>query len=277
MVPSFIGVVMLTSTPSLAAQALRSLRLAAGPTNVAVIGLGLWEVDLDDFTSAPWTIEDVDALEAFTVGARFKAFNFSKLNNLLARSLEEKAGPLDFLLFLNDDTHTPDGSLWLSRMVEAHREANASAVGLKLVYPDGTPHAGTIQHAGHNRGPEGTGVHRGLFGDPNAPPFTTPAWIETWAVTGACVLVRPADFWKVGGFDEAYSTVWQDVDLSLSLRQETGRPVICVQDEWIYHFEGATQGGRFDEHPWWEASPNVGPDRDRFLERWPPWKDAWCG
>lgn len=269
---------MLTSTPALAAQALAGVRQAAGPNNVAVIGLGLWNVDLDAFTSAPWTIEDVDALEAFTSDTpRTPEFNFSRLNNLLARKLDDAAGPLDHYLFLNDDTHAPDGSLWLQRMIEAHREANASVTGLKLVYPDGTPHAGRIQHAGHNRGPEGAGVHRGLFGDPNAPAFTTPPWIETWAVTGACLLVRPADFWKVGGFDEGYRTLWQDVDLSLALREQTGRPVICVQDEWLYHFEGATQGGRFDEHPWWQSSPDIGPDRDRFLSRWPAWKDGECG
>jgi len=215
-------------------------------------------------------------------------FSFSILNNLIARELESRirhegslrdpdVRALDHFLFLNDDVHAPPGSGFLHSMIRAHQEAEASEVGLKLVYPSSAKMAGRIQHAGHHRGAGGTGVHRGLYADPEAKAFSSPPWVQTWAVTGACVLVTPSDFWKVGGFDENYMTLWQDVDLSLALREATGRPVVCAQDSWIWHFEGATQGGRFDDHPWTEGRPDVSLDKDRFLKKWPPGRDVTCG
>lgn len=265
-----IGCVMLTSTPALAAQAIRSVKRTCPDGVVLAFGIGLYKVSLVDCEEFP----DVDIIHGFDE----EPFSFGRFNNEVARSLIRRYATnhaeLDFLLFLNDDIAAPDGSKWLASMISAHAGARASEVGLKLVYPEDRVTPGKIQHCGHYRGHNGTGTHRGLYADKDAPQYTRPAWVETWAVTGACVLVTPADFAIVGGFDVAYRTLWQDVDLSLSLRRATGRPVICVQDEWIYHFEGATQGGRFDDEPWWITRPDVREDRERFLEKWPPWKDG---
>lgn len=271
-----VGCVILTSTPALAAQAMRSV-IRTRPEGVAIgFALGLYNVKDD----APAELPDVDLAMHFgrhPAGTVPEPFSFSRFNNEVASELCKRyvggEGP-DFLLFLNDDVMAPDGSHWLTSMIRAHGEAHASEVGLKLVYPEDRVSPGKIQHCGHYRGHSGTGAHRGLYADKDSPAFSSPDWVETWAVTGACVLVTPADFELVGGFDVGYRTLWQDVDLSLALRQATGRPVVCVQDEWIYHFEGATQGGRFDEEPWWLARPDVREDRDRFLEKWPPWKDG---
>ena len=276
-----VGCVILTSTPALAAQAMRSVKRTC-PKGVAIaFALGFYKVTED----APAELPDVDLAMHFGrvgEGALEEPFSFSGFNNEVARALmDQHSGrgrdidcQLDYLLFLNDDVMAPDGSNWLTSMIRAHKEARASEVGLKLIYPEGRVAPGKIQHCGHYRGHSGTGAHRGLYADKDAPQFSCPDWVETWAVTGACVLVTPADFELVGGFDVGYRTLWQDVDLSLALRQATDRPVVCVQDEWIYHFEGATQGGRFDEEPWWIMRPDVQQDRDRFLEKWPPWKDG---
>jgi len=269
-----VGCVILTSTPALAAQAMRSVKRTC-PKGVGIaFALGLYNVKED----APAELPDVDLAMHF----REEPFSFSRFNNLVARALmlqysvteDPSTTQLDYLLFLNDDVSAPDGSHWLTSMIRAHGEAHASEVGLKLIYPADRVMPGKIQHCGHYRGHSGTGTHRGLYADKDAPQFSSPDWVETWAVTGACVLVTPADFELVGGFDVGYETLWQDVDLSLALCEATGRPVVCVQDEWIYHFEGATQGGRFDEEPWWLTRPDVQKDRDRFLEKWPPWKDG---
>lgn len=278
-----IGIVMLTSTPHLARQALDSV-LACCPDDVCLtIGLGLWEVRADailprffggldlvmPFASTVWPHDSDNFLERFS---------FSIMNNRVAAELTELPGfrgELDFLLFLNDDVHAPPDSDFLHSMIRAHLEAGASEVGLKLVYPPDTEMAGRIQHAGHHRGADGTGVHRGLYADPSAPAFTKPAWVQTWAVTGACVLVAPSDFWGVDGFDEDYGTLWQDVDLSMALRHATERPVVCVQDSWIWHFEGATQGGRFEDvPPRTSGAPSIEHDRDRFLNKWPASRDV---
>lgn len=287
-----VDIIMLTSTPALARQALDSFKLSAPRDDVlrAIdpvtgndgnmvalgFGLGLWNVAIDVWYDE-WEARfaDVDLVAPFAEGGAFERFSFSRLNNHVAREVEAHTGPPDFFLFVNDDVCARPHSRWIEAMINAHYVAGASQVGIKLVYPPGTKMAGRIQHAGHYRGADGTGVHRGLYADPGAPAFCEPPFVETWAVTGACFLVRPKDFWIVGGFDNAYRTLWQDVELSLSLRHATGRPVVCVQDEWLWHFEGATQGTRFDDEPWWlAATPDVGADRERFLERWPPWKDA---
>jgi len=266
---NIIGVVMLTSTPALAAQAIRSVKLTTPPGVTLAWGLGLYKVALSETDGLP----DVDLAIHFDE----PEFSFSRFNNIMAAKLCARyvsAGGLDFLLFINDDIAARPDSNWLGAMILAHTWAGASEVGIKLVYPEDRVAPGKIQHCGHYRGHGGTGTHRGLYADPDAPQFSKPAWVPTWAVTGAVVLVTPADFWKVGGFDEGYRTLWQDVDLSLALRRTTGRPVVCVQDEWLYHFEGATQGGRFDEEPWWLTRPDVQEDRDRFIKKWPPSEDG---
>ncbi|MBN2564191.1 MAG: glycosyltransferase family 2 protein [Candidatus Eisenbacteria bacterium] len=292
-----VGCVMLSSNPMLARQAIDSVRAtvdeAADPHVAVMFGLGLWNVPIGDWYREGW-FGDVEYLRPINFGDEdsrtgriFRQFSFSAMNNRMAAGISTEAERvlgthLDYYLFLNDDVHAPEGMQFVSAMVRAHEEADASVVGLKLVYPPNVnPQlGGRIQHAGHYRGHCGTGTHRGLYADPNAREFSEPPWVETWAVTGACVLVTPDHFWmprdnkRVYGFDEQYETLWQDVDLSLGLRKVTGKPVVVVQDHWIYHYEGATQGGRFDEEPWWQTRPDVSRDRERFIQKWPPWRDG---
>lgn len=269
-----VGCVILTSTPALAADAIRSVKLTCPPDVAIAFGLGLYKVD----PASTEVLPNVDLAVHFNE----EPFSFAEFNNYVARRLMDQYSghgrgidcQLDYLLFLNDDVVAVEGSDWLHSMISAHIEAGASEVGIKLVYPEDRVAPGKIQHCGHYRGYSGTGTHRGLYADRDAPQYSAPAWVPTWAVTGACVLVTPADFELVGGFDTGYETLWQDVDLSLALRQATDRPVVVVQDEWLWHFEGATQGGRFEDEPWWIARPDVRKDRDRFLGKWPQWKDV---
>ena len=270
-----VGVAMLTSTPALAAQACQSV-LDCCPDAVDLrFALNLWEVEGGRAFEFPFPAS-VGYFgrgdQVYEGGPVLDRFNFSILNNVLAREFDRDERRPDFFLFLNDDTCAPAGSGFLGAMIRA-AAAGASEVGLKLVYPPGATMGDRIQHAGVYRGPSGTGAHRGLYADPAARAYSKPSTVPVWAVTGACVLVRPEDFWKVGGFDEGYAKIWQDIDLSLKLRERTGRPVVCVQDEWIYHFEGATQGGRFDDRVWWETQPDTEADMARFMKRWPPWRD----
>jgi GT2 family glycosyltransferase len=54
------------------------------------------------------------------------------------------------------------------------------------------------------------------------------------AVTGACMLLRAADFWACGGLDEQYRNGAEDVDLCFKLRQRGLRACVAV-DSCVRH------------------------------------------
>jgi len=76
------------------------------------------------------------------------------------------------------------------------------------------------------------------------------------AVTGACVMLRAADFARVGGFDEGLAVNYNDVDLCLKLWERGQRIVYCGQAS-LYHYESRNRARTVDpvEHA-------------RFRERW---------
>lgn len=59
-----------------------------------------------------------------------------------------------------------------------------------------------------------------------------------WA-TGACLLVRAADFWAAGGLDAAFFAHMEEIDLCWRLRSR-GRRVVCVPQSVVYHMGGGT-------------------------------------
>jgi GT2 family glycosyltransferase len=61
------------------------------------------------------------------------------------------------------------------------------------------------------------------------------------AVTGACMLVRTARFWEVGGFEEQHLPMaFQDVDLCLKMH-EKGYRIIYTPHAKLYHHESASK------------------------------------
>ena len=201
-------------------------------------------------------------------------FNFSRMNNHLARVLPDR--DYSHLLFLNDDAYLeqPDA---LRKMLDAYEKQSPfpAAVGLKLVYPPGHWCEGRIQHAGVHVGPARCGVHRGRHARYDSYDFTVPSTVDVWAVTGAAMLVSRRDFGKVGGFDEGYQDVVQDIDLCMKLAalRETYTYHVTpkcrvVQSTYGYHEEGATR------RVWGDI---VGPfafmdamtiDQERFRDKW---------
>src|SRR5262249_45837045 len=145
-----------------------------------------------------------------------RPFNYAALNNWAAR---EAGG--EVLLFLNNDMQviTPD---WLERMLEHVTRPCVGVAGALLFYPDDT-----IQHAG-----------MGLtnpFGPVHLHRFAPRGWAgygnrlatvqNLSVVTGACLMTRRDVFDEVGGFDEGFAVVYNDVDLCLKVRQKGYRVV----------------------------------------------------
>ena len=59
-----------------------------------------------------------------------------------------------------------------------------------------------------------------------------------WA-TGAALMIRAKDYWKVGGLDARFFAHNEEIDLCWRLRIR-GRRVCCVPDSFVYHVGGGT-------------------------------------
>ena len=135
-------------------------------------------------------------------------FNFSaKVNRGVAASSGE------LLLFLNDDTELIEpGSI--DELAGLALEPGVGLVGAKLLFADGT-----LQHAGHVYPGLVTHALLGYDGDHPGPNHMALLVRECSGVTAAAAMIRRDRFLAVGGFDEAYPSNFNDVDLSLRLRE----------------------------------------------------------
>lgn len=59
-----------------------------------------------------------------------------------------------------------------------------------------------------------------------------------WA-TGACLLIRAADYWAAGGLDSRYFAHMEEIDLCWRLRN-SGRTIVCIPQSTAYHLGGAS-------------------------------------
>lgn len=262
-------IVMLTRNPEAAALALGSIRMTTQAATTHII-LGAHEIMPNALLDAGLnnTADYIVPLEGH--------FNYSAMNNHTLASAGKHWGyypdDQDALLFLNDDMNfCTAGDIWLAAMTGAI-EAGAPVVGMKLVYPAGHRYAHRVQHAGVTPGPNLAGECRGLGADPTARAYTHPPYRNMWAVTGAALMCRAEDFAQLGGFDEGYQVISQDIDLCMALRElHDWRPAIVWQRTWALHFEGLTRGGRneaLDTEAEAPLSEWAAPDWERFHHKW---------
>lgn len=59
-----------------------------------------------------------------------------------------------------------------------------------------------------------------------------------WA-TGACLMIRATDYWKVGGLDGRFFAHNEEIDLCWRLRA-MGREIYCIPESKVYHVGGGT-------------------------------------
>lgn len=159
-------------------------------------------------------------------------FNFSTINNRAAKKAHG-----EYLLFLNNDTEVITEN-WLTLMVSFAQQERIGCVGAKLLYPNNT-----VQHAGVILGLGGVAGH-GHYGYPHGDLgyFGRLAInVNYSAVTAACLLMKKADFDAVGGFEEAFTVAFNDVDLCLKV-QVLGRDNVWLHEAELYHFESQTRG-----------------------------------
>jgi glycosyltransferase involved in cell wall biosynthesis/LmbE family N-acetylglucosaminyl deacetylase/uncharacterized coiled-coil protein SlyX len=175
------------------------------------------------------TIEYLRRLETaggVRVLAYEKSFNYSAINNYAAAQTDA-----DYLLFLNNDTEviSPD---WLEAMLEHAQRKEVGAVGAKLYYPDGR-----IQHGGIVVGIAGIAghIHRHKEKSYDGYLHCLKVVRNVSAVTAACMMVRREVFSAVGGFDEALTVNFGDVDICLTMRAKGYRNVFTPFAELVHH------------------------------------------
>jgi GT2 family glycosyltransferase len=164
---------------------------------------------------------------------------FARANNRgVAETTEE------LLLLLNPDTIVPQGAI--QRLIEGLlRHPEAAIAGPRLVDGDGRPELsfgppispwGELKQkslqAMYNRNVAGA-VRR-------VETLTRSAGERAW-VSGACLLIRRADWETVGGFDERFYMYTEDVDLCASIRAR-GRAVVFVPTAEVRHLRGRSAG-----------------------------------
>jgi GT2 family glycosyltransferase len=164
-------------------------------------------------------------------------FNFAKLCN---RGAAAATG--EHLLFLNNDTEILDRD-WLEQLLRVGADPRVGAVGATLLYPDRT-----IQHAGMLPRADGVWVHP-YRGRPANEPGTNgelrgPRSVS--AVTAACLLMRRDLFREIGGFDEQYPVMYNDVDLCARLRAR-GLLVVVTPHARLIHYESLSRGYALDD------------------------------
>ncbi len=162
------------------------------------------------------------------------------------------AAQADVVIFLNNDTVVEPGAL--EALAEQARSPDAGAVGLRLLYLDGT-----LQHAGVAmiRVPSGLPVPHHLFHHQDGWLPAARVSYELDAVTAACLAIRRDLFLELGGYDEGYVNGWEDVDLCLRVRV-AGKPVVYRGDLWLWHAEGQTRG----------QVTGADANAERFYRRW---------
>lgn len=94
---------------------------------------------------------------------------------------------------------------------------------------------GAVDHAGVRMNRHGELEHI------RTPPITDTAFTPAFAVTGACVLLRKADFEAVGGFDTAYRNGAEDIDLCFKLRR-LGQEIVVANQSRIRHHVSLSRG-----------------------------------
>lgn len=176
-------------------------------------------------------------------------YNFSHMNNIGA---SQASG--EVLCFLNNDTKVISED-WMEVLGSFAIREDVGAVGPKLLFKNKT-----IQHAGIKiNSVMNSSSHILTYEQDNSISRELNFISSPQAVTGACVFVESKKFLSIGGFDETYKTIWQDIDLCFAL-EKRGFKTLFIPYVKLYHFESSTR----KVHP----STTEQMDMELFQKKW---------
>ncbi len=158
-------------------------------------------------------------------------FNLSEKMNLVVGATSG-----DYVVLLNDDM-TVISEDWVTEMLMWCQQDGVSGVGAKLLFPDHR-----LQHVGVlllGQGPS----HPYYLHDRSEIGQVCAAIVprDYSAVTGACMMVRRADYLAVGGFDQAFRINYNDIDFCLKLNRHTGGRFVFTPHASLYHYESVSR------------------------------------
>lgn len=164
----------------------------------------------------------------------------------------------EYLVFLNNDTHTLAG--WLDELLETFTiRPQAGLVGSQLIYPNGI-----LQEAGAIMWRDGSGWNYGRGEQRYLPQFNYLRSVD-WC-SGASIMVPRTLFNRLGQFDAHYSPAYaEDVDLAFKIRN-AGYEVLYQPCSKVVHFEGVSSGT--DTSTGIKAYQVV--NLKKFYDRWKP-------
>jgi GT2 family glycosyltransferase len=159
-------------------------------------------------------------------------FNWSRLNN---KGVLHARG--EMLLFLNDDIEVIE-PFWLTELVRLAQREEIGVVGNLLLYP-----SSEIQHAGVFLVDHGGGARHIFYRQPNQDKKyhdLDKSVREVSANTGACMMVRRKIFEELGGFDENFAIVGNDIDFCLR-SLDAGYRNLWTPDSKLIHHESISR------------------------------------
>ena len=159
-------------------------------------------------------------------------FNYSAINNFGIRQARGEV-----IILLNNDTEllTPD---WIEIMLGYAQQRRVGAVGVKLLYPNGT-----IQHAGVILGLGGVAGHSHKYypADHSGYGARLRTVCNYSAVTAACMMFRRDVWQQAGGLDERLAVTFNDVDFCLRIRT-LGYDIVYTPQVQLLHHESMSVG-----------------------------------
>lgn len=144
-----------------------------------------------------------------------------------------------YYVLLNSDVEVTPG--WLSTLrayMDAHAEVAACQPKLRAVakrekFEYAGASGGFIDSLGYpycrGRMFDSVETDRGQYDEP----------CEVHWATGACLMIRAEDYWRVGGLDGRFFAHNEEIDLCWRLRL-LGRAIVCVPRSVVYHVGGGT-------------------------------------
>lgn len=145
----------------------------------------------------------------------------------------------EYYLLLNSDVRVEEG--WLDAMMDYMRKNSDVAACQPKLLSDTAPEM--FEYAGACGGfidAYGYPYCRGrVFNTVEADRGQYDTVMEIMWATGACLLIRSADYWQAGGLDGRFFAHNEEIDLCWRLNL-MGRRIVCVPKSRAYHLGGGT-------------------------------------
>lgn len=160
---------------------------------------------------------------------------------------EQKAPTEEWVMAVNPDIEFPPGAI-AALVAGARRNPGGAIYGPALVGSDGQRYPTGRAFARFSNG-----IGHALLGRiwPGNP-WTQAYWGRAWRgrataavdwLSGACLLLRRADWEALGGFDPRYFMYFEDADLGWRARRQLGRPAVLLAGVEVVHHQGGSTGG----------------------------------